>query len=205
MNSLAKGFDRLAPIYDSLARLVIGKSIQTSQLHFLHHLKQKQRLLILGGGTGWILPFIFEVNPSLAIDYIELSPKMLGKAKLNTNEKQNIRFIEGTESSIEDEKYDCVITNFYLDLFSDEHLAGVVVQIKEHLQPNASWFATDFVSEKKWHRIMLWVMYRFFSITTGLKTGSLPAWQETLKQVDGRLVDSKRGCHGFIKATVFKF
>jgi ubiquinone/menaquinone biosynthesis C-methylase UbiE len=195
----------LAPIYDSLARLVIGKGIRSSQLHFLHHLIQKQKLLILGGGTGWILPFIFEINPMLHIDYIELSPKMLDKAKLNAKQNQNIRFIEGTERSVQNEKYDCVLTNFYLDLFSDEELCIVIDQIKEHLQPNTSWLATDFVSEKKRHRVMLWVMYRFFSMATGLKTSLLPKWKTSLKNAGGKLVESKKSSRGFIESTVFQF
>jgi hypothetical protein len=33
---IARGFDRLAPFYDSLARLIIGKGIKQSQLHFLN-------------------------------------------------------------------------------------------------------------------------------------------------------------------------
>jgi tRNA (cmo5U34)-methyltransferase len=54
---VARGFDRLAPFYDSLARLIIGKGIKQSQLHFLNHLRgQNQGVLVLGGGTGWILP-----------------------------------------------------------------------------------------------------------------------------------------------------
>jgi tRNA (cmo5U34)-methyltransferase len=56
---VARGFDRLAPFYDSLARLIIGKGIKQSQLHFLNHLRDKTKLLVLGGGTGWILPRSF--------------------------------------------------------------------------------------------------------------------------------------------------
>ncbi len=205
MTALARGFDRLAPIYDSLAGLVFGTSIRTSQLHFLSYLKKKQKLLILGGGTGWILPFIFEINPTLHIDYIELSPKMLDKARLNAKGNPNIRFIEGTENSIQNGKYDCVITGFYLDLFSGAQLRTVINQIKENLQPNACWIATDFVSIKKWHKAMLWIMYRFFSVTAGLKTVSLPEWETGLKHAGGKLIEAKITKGGFIKSVIFTF
>jgi ubiquinone/menaquinone biosynthesis C-methylase UbiE len=204
MNGLAKGFDRLAPIYDLLARIVIGKGIRTSQLHFLTHLQEKRALLILGGGTGWILPFIFKLNPTLHIDYIELSKKMIGKAKRNARADQRIRFIEGTEATISG-KYDCIITNFYLDLFTSDELYGVVRKIKSNLQPNSCWVATDFVSDRKWHCIMLWIMYRFFKMTTGLKTLSLPNWEESMKQAGGKLVKTKLSSRGFIKSAVFQF
>lgn len=205
MTSLARGFDRLAPIYDSLARLVIGKNIRASQLHFLSHITQKQKLLILGGGTGWILPFIFEINPTLYIDYVDLSPTMLSKAKLNAKGNQNIRFIEGTEGSIHEGKYDCVVTNFYLDLFNDDQLGVVVDQIKRSLQPNACWLTADFVSEKTWHKVMLWIMYRFFSLATTLKTSSLPDWEQGLKRAGGKLIATKMNSRGFIKSVVFDF
>ncbi|MBL7872810.1 MAG: class I SAM-dependent methyltransferase [Cyclobacteriaceae bacterium] len=205
MTALAKGFDRLAPIYDSLAQLVIGQGIRTSQLFFLHHLAQKQNLLILGGGTGWILPTIFKINPTLQIDYVELSPKMLAKARLNAGGNRNVRFIEGTERNIGNSKYDCVITNFYLDLFNNEQLYPVVNQVKESLQPKASWLATDFSSERKWHKVILWIMYRFFSLATGLTTSSLPKWEEGLKRAGGKLVETRKSKAGFIKSVVFDF
>jgi tRNA (cmo5U34)-methyltransferase len=205
MNALARGFNRLAPIYDSLALLVIGKGIRTSQLHFLNHLKEKNELLIPGGGTGWILPFIIKINPNLHIDYVELSSNMIAKAKVHATGSLNVRFIEGTEANIPDKKYDCVITNFYLDLFNDEQLNLVIKKIKGSLTSNSCWIATDFVSNKKWHKAMLGIMYKFFSLTTGLKTSSLPAWEHRLKQEGGKLVETKMSSRGFIKSAVFNF
>jgi len=73
------------------------------------------------------------------------------------------------------------------------------------LQFNACWLATDFLSEKKWHKIMLWIMYRFFSLATGLKTVSLPEWEAALKQAGGRLSEMKVSSRGFIKSVVFDF
>jgi tRNA (cmo5U34)-methyltransferase len=205
MKSLATGFDRLAPIYDLLAQLVIGKGIRTSQLHFINHLKEKNELLILGGGTGWILPFILEMNPNLRIDYIELSPKMLEKAKSYARGNSTVRFIEGTEANIPIKKYDCVITHFYLDLFNDEKLGLVINKIKEALCPGACWIAADFVSDKKWHKAVLGIMYKFFSITTGLNTSSLPAWEQGLKYVDGKLIETQMSSRGFIKSVIFNY
>jgi tRNA (cmo5U34)-methyltransferase len=205
MNALARGFNRLAPMYDSLALLVIGKGIRTSQLYFLNHLKEKKELLILGGGTGWILPFILKLNPNLHIDYIDVSSNMIDKAKVNATESLNVRFIEGTEGSIPNKKYDCVITNFYLDLFNDEQLNLVIKKIKGSLTSNSCWIATDFVSNKKWHKAMLWIMYKFFSFATGLKTSALPAWEVGLKHAGGNLIETQMSSRKFIKSVVFNF
>lgn len=204
-DNLVKGFDRLAPIYDSLAQLIIGKGIQISQLYFLNYLKEKKKLLILGGGTGWILPYIVEINPTLKIDYIELAPKMILKAKQSLKEYTNISFIVGTEENIPHHDYDSVLTNFYLDLFTDTKLNDVIGKIKKSLLPNAHWIATDFVSEQGWHKVMLWIMYRFFNITTGLMTYSLPQWENALIQANGKLVAMRKYSRGFIKTTVYQF
>lgn len=202
---LAKGFDRLAPIYDFLALLFIGKGIRSAQVHFLNHLTGKEKLLILGGGTGWILPHIVKINPTLKIDYIELSPKMILKAQQSLKNSQNVRFIIGTEEDIPHQEYNCVLTNFYLDLFMDSKLNNVIKKIKKSLLPNAHWIATDFISERSWHKALLWIMYRFFRVTTGLKTLSLPQWQNLIIQAGGKLVRLKLFSRGFIKATVYQF
>lgn len=202
---LAIGFNRLAPIYDSLARLIIGKGIHNSQLHFLNHLKGKSKLLILGGGTGWILPHIVEINPALSIDYIELSPEMLLKAQQSLKDCQTVKFILGTEDNIPRIDYDCVLTNFYLDLFIDSKMMEVTNQIKSSFTPNACWIATDFVSMRLWHKVVLWIMYRFFSIVTGLKTLSLPQWQNSIHEAGGKVIAMKSYSRGFIKTIVYEF
>lgn len=202
--SVAAGFDRLAPMYDALARMVIGSGIRKSQLHYLNYLTATNKLLILGGGTGWILPFILEMNPALQIDYIDVSPKMIALAKGRVMDSR-VRFIVGTEENIPDTDYDCVITNFYLDLFDDAKLESVVLRIKNSIQPDASWIATDFVSEKFWHKGLLIVMYQFFRITTGLQTLKPPSWEQGLRMAGGVELEMRKYSRGFIKSTVLRF
>jgi tRNA (cmo5U34)-methyltransferase len=197
---LAMGFDKLAPWYDWLARLVIGKGIHQSQIHFLSHLATRSKLLILGGGTGWILPSIFEVNPTLKIDYIDISPNMIAMAK-ERGKNSNVRFIIGTESNIPDVEYDSVITNFYFDLFETEELRQVIARIKKSVQPGACWIATDFIREQAWHHSALRFMYYFFRLTTGLKTQKLPLWEQELCNVGTIQFERKFG-HGFIKSII---
>lgn len=203
--SLATGFNRLAPIYDALARVVIGKGIRTSQLHFLNHLRERRKLLILGGGTGWILPYIIKSNPTIQIDYVDISHRMIEQARSNVSADFQVRFIVGTEENISDKDYDCVITNFYLDLFDDLSLGHVVFRIKNSILPNAIWVATDFVNERPWHKILLAIMYSFFCVTTGLSTQKLPLWEKELSNAGGTQLEMAKYSRGFIKSVVFKF
>lgn len=203
--SLATGFNKLAPVYDALARIVIGKGIRTSQLHFLNHLRERRKLLILGGGTGWILPYIIKSNPTLQIDYIDVSQRMIEQARSRVSEDFQVRFIEGTEENIPDKDYDCVVTNFYLDLFDDLNLEHVVFRIKNSILPNAIWVATDFVNERPWHKRVLAIMYTFFRVTTGLRTQKLPLWEKELLKAGGTQLEIAKYSRGFIKSIVFKF
>lgn len=203
--SLATGFNRLAPIYDALARVAIGKGIRTSQLHFLNHLRGRRKLLILGGGTGWILPYIIKSNPTIQIDYVDISYRMIEQARSNVSADFQVRFIVGTEENIPDKNYDCVITNFYLDLFDDVNLGHAVFCIKNSILPNAIWVATDFIDEKPWHRRVLAIMYWFFRLTTGLRTQKLPLWEKELRKAGGTQFEIAKYSRGFIKSIVFRF
>ncbi len=199
-----QGYNVLAPVYDSLARLVLGRSIQQMQLLFLDRLTSKNKLLILGGGTGWILPAIERINSKIEIDYVDLSPGMIKKAKKRGIDRARIRFIEGTAQNIPDADYDCVITNFYLDLFTDSELKGIVSHIRNYIQPNSYWFVTDFVTGSSWSKAKLTCMYIFFWLTTGLKTNQLPDWDLVLRSNGAKLLDEKTSKRGFIKSVVYQ-
>lgn len=203
--SVARGFNRLAPVYDALARIVIGKGIRTSQLHFLNPLRERHKLLLLGGGTGWILPFITKINPTIQIDYIDISHRMIEQARSRVSADFQVRFIVGTEENIPDKDYDCVITNFYLDLFDDLSLEHVVFRIKNSILPNAIWVATDFINERLWHKRALAIMYTFFRVTTGMSTQKLPLWEKELRKAGGAQLEMAKYSRGFIKSVVFRF
>jgi len=198
------GYNVLAPVYDSLARLMLGKSIQQMQLQFLNRLASKNKLLILGGGTGWILPAINRINSKIEIDYVDLSPAMIRKAKERGIDSARIRFIEGTEKDIPGSNYDCVITNFYLDLFSEADLKEVANHIKNCVQSNSYWFVTDFAKSSFWSKVKLRCMYIFFWLTTGLKINQLPDWNQVLRSNGAKLLDEKTSKHGLIKSVVYQ-
>ncbi|HEY9047693.1 MAG TPA: class I SAM-dependent methyltransferase, partial [Ohtaekwangia sp.] len=69
-------FDSIAPVYDMLSRIVFGRSMVKSQRHFLKYIPAEASVLILGGGTGWIIQELFAVNNTCTIVYVEASQKM---------------------------------------------------------------------------------------------------------------------------------
>src|SRR4051812_25234860 len=102
MNSKLDTFNGLAFVYDGLAKLVFGKSIQDAQRCFLNQLSDKRNILILGGGTGWILEEVILKNSACDIWYVEASSKMieLSQRKLPKDYASRVHFIHGTEQSL---------------------------------------------------------------------------------------------------------
>ncbi len=75
-------YDTVAFCYDRLSRLIYGKTQVNAQTALLPFISNGSRILIAGGGTGWILDEINKTHPSgLEIVYIERSAKMLLRSK----------------------------------------------------------------------------------------------------------------------------
>lgn len=201
------GFDRIAFIYDFLARLVYGRDIVDSQECFLERVNDHSKILMVGGGSGWLLVSLLRKKPNCKIWYIEASEQMIGLAKKKVEAGQTVNFIHGTEQNIQPSPtYDAVITNFYLDLFADEQLHQVVGKIRGSMKPGSLWLATDFVrGQPWWQKAMLNTMYFFFRITCGLESHRLPEWNKSLTEAGAREIDSRFFYKGFIKAALYQF
>ena len=89
------GFDLLASRYDSMAYLIFGRSIRISQCAFINEIDDEANILILGGGTGWILNEIFEKKPKVRITFVDNSSAMIDKAKSTVKKHwiDNVAFV----------------------------------------------------------------------------------------------------------------
>lgn len=200
------GFDRIAPYYDFLARLVFGKSIVRTQTYFLDQIPDRATVLILGGGTGWILNEIMCQTEVSRIWYIDASHAMVRKAKEKNVHAETIQFIVGALQDLPSEiRFDVVITNFYLDLFTDDHVRNIIHDVKGRLNQKGYWLVSDFVnSSNRWHRLLLWSMYRFFKIVCRIETAKLPSWELLLEGTQLLKLKEKYFYSGFIKSVVYR-
>ena len=198
-------FDKIAFIYDRLATLIFGKSISDSQKYFLSRIPDHSKVLILGGGTGWILEELFATKPNLGVCYIEASAKMMDLAKAKLHEDKRVQFILGTETDIPDRSFDVVITNFYLDLFKEGSLRNALEKIKRSITPKALWIVTEFGDHTWWHKVLLKMMYLFFQFVCNIEANRLPNWNKAMQELGGIKSESKSFYRNFIEATVFQF
>lgn len=206
MNAKTKNdFDSVAPYYDVLVKVVFGKSITRSQTEYLRCISDDANVLILGGGSGWIIEEINRRVKDCRIYYIDASEKMISLAKRKSTNANNVFFIHGTEEHIPEKLfYDVVITNFYFDLFNAKGVNEKMGTISNRLTNNVMWIVTDFINEKWWHRIMLWIMYRFFKFTSHIEASYLNDWRRAFQQ-DGWICAHKKPFYGdFIETRVFR-
>src|SRR5689334_3514018 len=68
---MPNNYNSVAFFYDSLNRIVFGNSTIRSQVWLLQQIPANASILVIGGGTGWILEKLAEVHSSgLHIIYI---------------------------------------------------------------------------------------------------------------------------------------
>ena len=162
-------FDRIAPVYDSLARLVFGSGILKSQIRFLDHIEWSDRVLILGGGTGELLEYLPKCRQ---VDFVEKSDKMIARAKSRAV-NQPVHFILKDffefDSTI---TYDVILCPFFLDCFNQEYLENGVKKLRRHLKKGGKLIVSDF-DEKETGRILSSLMHLFFNVSANLQSKRL--------------------------------
>jgi ubiquinone/menaquinone biosynthesis C-methylase UbiE len=199
-------YDFIARFYDQLARLAFGDQIFNSQRRFLSNVPDGSAVLILGGGTGLIVNELMKLKPNCRVTFIDASAKMISIARTNNySSSLNIVFVHGTEDDIPEGRYDVVITNFFLDLFSPNNLDIVLQKIKARLTSNAIWLVTDFQKPKTlWQKFVLAFMYRFFALVTRLKNQELPFLFKQIEKNGFKEIETAEFASGFIKTAVLK-
>jgi ubiquinone/menaquinone biosynthesis C-methylase UbiE len=134
-----------------------------------------------------MLAHLREIAPDAVIDVAEMSGKMISLAQARIGSTNQVRFLQQDARQIEFPcaAYDAVVTCFFLDCFPESEARGLVEKLARTLASNGTWLVSDFaIPTKGWQRwhasIWIWTMYRFFRITTGLRTGALPPIEKLL-------------------------
>jgi ubiquinone/menaquinone biosynthesis C-methylase UbiE len=174
---MASNYDNSASFYDRLSHLVFGDALVKAQIYLLPQIAPSSNILIVGGGTGWILDEIENAHPDgISINYVEISAKMIAI----TREKiaKNSNNITLTNAAVEDVNlsgFDVVITPFLFDNYTEESLPKTFSHIHSMLKPGGQWLYTDFqLTGKWWQYLMLKSMLLFFKVLCGVESWHLP-------------------------------
>jgi tRNA (cmo5U34)-methyltransferase len=203
------GFDRVASFYDPLAKLVFGNSLQDAQCWLLPFIPNGATLLIIGGGSGWLLKQVLRHTSPKHILYLEASEKMLQLARLQNPATTIVDFRHGTDADLHPhEQFDVVITPFLLDLFPDERLSQLMQRLYSVLDPSGLWLFSDFwpVQQKPpfWQKQLAKSMYLFFGLLSDVQGRQLPDYSRHFNRL-GLEEQQRAGFYkGFVQSKVYQ-
>lgn len=176
---MGNNYNAIANIYDLLSRMVFRKSIVNAQIFLLKHIPQNSTVLIVGGGTGWVLEELSKIyNKGIEITYVEKSSKMIQLSKQKNTKNNSVEFINKSIEEFSTEKnFDVVFTAFLFDNFLPEKIEFVFSKLDQLLKPSGLWLYADFINDnmnaKWWKKFLLKTMYLFFKITCNIETQEL--------------------------------
>ena len=200
-------YNNAAWFYDVLAHFIFGKAINKSQTCFLKLINPGSSILIIGGGTGWILDEITELQANgLEIVYVEKSSKMINAARKRLTGLNKVLFVnKAIENSKLDKSFDIVITSFFFDSLSNSTIDTVFEKLAVNLSPGGIWLYSDFIEPKKlWHKLLLSVMYQFFKVVCKIEAGNLPDLTLLFNKFNLDLIEEKSFYGNFITGRIYK-
>lgn len=207
---MPNNYDAAAWFYDGLAKFIFGKSLINAQCFLTQYIKAQSNILIVGGGTGWILEEITKVQASgLNITYIEISGRMTDRSKARNCGQNEVSFVH---AAIEDceitQTYDVILTPFLFDNFSEKHIQNVFTQLHQSLKLGGLWMLTDFQIQNNnksiWQKIILKTMYWFFGWLCNVETKILVKMDTYFDQKKYVLVEGNTFYKGFVVSQVYR-
>jgi SAM-dependent methyltransferase len=204
---LKRNYDTIAWFYDRLSRLIYGKSLIKAQQYLVRFIPAGARVLVAGGGTGWVLEEIQNIHPSgLTITYVDASAKMIARAEKRNIGANEVAFITGpVEQVVLHGKYDVVLTPFLFDNFSEESLQNIFARIHARLSPSSLWLYCDFRDTGVlWQKMVLKIMYLFFRLTCSIEATHLPDAKACFHSHNYKAIAQQTFISGFIESEVYK-
>lgn len=202
-------YNNIAPYYDRLSQVIFGRAIINAQKYLVGFITTGNTILIVGGGTGWILEEIAKRHfEGLQITYLEISEKMIDLSVKRDWGKNKVIFINKSIQEVAiDGQFDIVMTPFLLDNFSPKTVELVFEKIHKRLSPSGLWLFTDFQvnpKHKYWQKPLLKIMYLFFKLCCNIEAGRLPDTSTLFDRFRYKKTSSKMFFHNFICSQVFQ-
>lgn len=202
-------FNQVARPYDFISRIVFGTALIDAQVSSLNMISPGDKILIVGGGTGWILEEIARVHPNgLSITYVEASSKMTDISRMRNWRNNNVNFVnKPIENYSGEEVFDVIITPFFFDLFKPEKIDILFSHLHKMLQEGGFWLYTDFIppkyQERLWQKVLLKSMYLFFGIMSKVPARQLVDMDLYFTKKYGK-ISEKWFYKKFIRAVVYR-
>lgn len=193
---MKNNYDNAAWFYDRLTRLVYGKTLVRAQQYAISAVPAGASILIVGGGTGWILDELTTLHSEgLVITYVDVSANMIALArKRNVGGNKAIFINDVVQHAPLDDRYDVVLTPFLFDNLSERSATEVFDSMHARLKKDGLWLYVDFnvvATSALWQKTLLAMMYLFFKTLCGVEANKLPDMEQHF-QVDRYKLEGER-------------
>lgn len=203
---MPSNYDNAAWFYDRLSRLVYGDNLRKAQAALLHLIPERSKVLIVGGGTGWIIEEIAKIHSSgLNVTYVEVSANMMALSKKKDPLNNLVTYINiPIEEAALNDDFDVVITSFLFDNFSPATFNKVFYHLHNLLKPGGLWINTDFqLTGKWWQGPLLKSMYLFFKLLGCMEAKKLADIKPYFKQANYNFISQQLFFGDFITTTAY--
>jgi cyclopropane fatty-acyl-phospholipid synthase-like methyltransferase len=214
VNHQEPSYGRIARAYRWLEYLAFGRALHLSRRAHLSALAKADRILVFGAGDGRVLPEILSAAPHAAITSVDLDGRMTILARESvsrTGHGDRVQFVVSDARTYSPgvEPYDAVLTQYFLDCFTEPELEELVPRIRATLRSGAQWIFADFMipPDPWWRkaRAQLWIklLTTFFRWRTGHVPRELPPMQAVLQRCGLRVASRRTFCGGLVVAAVY--
>lgn len=208
-------FDRLAPHYRWMERVLAGEKLQRCRLAWLGDVRDCQNVLVVGEGPGRFLGEAARALPSARFCCVDASAAMLARARAvwakAGGEVERAQFVQTNLPAWEPPAgtFDLVVTHFFLDCFPADLLAAVVTRLAAGAGVNARWLLADFCVPARgiarWRaRLALGAAYTFFRVATRLPARRLAPPEACLAAEGFQLVRRRTSDWGLLHSDLWQ-
>lgn len=204
---MAANYNNSAWFYDALSRMVYGRSLVKAQVWLLRYVPKNSSILIVGGGTGWILEELTRIHPDgLSITYVEVADNMIALSKKRAVGTNLVFFINNAiENVVLHNNFDIVITPFLFDNFTEQTVQRVFCHIHKLLKPGGLWLNCDFqLTGRWWQNVLLQSMFIFFRVICKIEASQLPDINKRFAENSYKIMDEKTFFGKFVLSRVYK-
>ncbi|MFT6397363.1 MAG: ubiquinone/menaquinone biosynthesis C-methylase UbiE [Bradymonadia bacterium] len=202
-----------APFYRWVEYIAFGRALEAARFALINRVTGADRVLVIGEGDGRMIERMLTIAPEARFDIVEISAEMITLAKHRIGSRDNVHFHNGdarTSSLLAptSDRFDVIVTLFVLDCFDEAELGPLIRRLAAALTPDGTWLVSDFaIPESGWRRLharfLLWTMYRFFGLVSGLRVRRLPPIGQSMTDAGMYLVDEQTHRLGSIRSSAY--
>lgn len=209
MSRSARGYDRLAPWYQSLEGVMFGPKLHRSRTSLLGDIEDVRCALFFGDGDGRLLNQFCLSHPECDVVSVDQSAVMIAmqqeqvarvgackRVKFLQRSACSATFAEEIRLETGADKFDLLVWPYFLDCFTAGELESLVPEWLSLLKDSGLIYFVDFVQPsggfKGWvSSAKLTLMHGFFRWQTGLPNRKLVNLPELIERFPVRLIKQR--------------